>query len=73
MLIDWAQSSEPRSMVAPYSLRATDVPSLSTSVAWEEVELHGTTVASVQAKLIDRIARLRDLAGPALTLVQSVA
>ena len=38
VLIDWAQNSERRSVVAPYSLRASYVPLVSTPGAWDEVE-----------------------------------
>jgi bifunctional non-homologous end joining protein LigD len=73
VLIDWAQNSERRSMVAPYSLRATDVPSVSTPVDWEEVERDGTSLRFDPTEAIDRIARFGDEFGPALTLVQRVA
>ena len=38
VLIDWSQNAALRSMVAPYSLRAMPVPSVSTPVAWDEVD-----------------------------------
>lgn len=36
--IDWKQNHERRSLVAPYSLRATPEPRVSAPVAWAEVE-----------------------------------
>ncbi len=41
VLIDWAQNHPRRSTAAPYSLRATDRPSVSTPLRWEELE-HAT-------------------------------
>ncbi|MDQ4082162.1 MAG: non-homologous end-joining DNA ligase, partial [Actinomycetota bacterium] len=38
ILVDWLQNDPMRSTVAPYSLRATPWPSVSTPVAWDEVE-----------------------------------
>lgn len=38
VLIDWLASDPRRSAVAPYSLRATDRPSISTPVRWCEIE-----------------------------------
>lgn len=42
VLIDWSQNHRARTTVAPYSLRARELPTVSTPVTWEEVE----TVAS---------------------------
>ncbi|HWG56507.1 MAG TPA: non-homologous end-joining DNA ligase [Gaiellaceae bacterium] len=38
VLVDWLQSDATRTTAAPYSLRATRVPSVSTPVTWDEVE-----------------------------------
>jgi bifunctional non-homologous end joining protein LigD len=38
VFIDWLQNDPRRSTVAPYSLRATGLPGVSTPVAWSEVE-----------------------------------
>jgi bifunctional non-homologous end joining protein LigD len=38
VLIDWRQNERGRSQVAPYSLRATPWPFVSTPLAWSEVE-----------------------------------
>ncbi|GAA0222480.1 non-homologous end-joining DNA ligase [Saccharothrix mutabilis subsp. mutabilis] len=37
VLIDWSQNNPAKTTVAPYSLRARPVPSVSTPVAWDEV------------------------------------
>ncbi len=38
VLIDWSQNNPGKTTVAPYSLRARAVPSVSTPVSWDEVE-----------------------------------
>jgi bifunctional non-homologous end joining protein LigD len=38
VLIDWRQNEQSRSMIAPYSLRATPWPLVSTPVTWDEIE-----------------------------------
>jgi bifunctional non-homologous end joining protein LigD len=38
VLVDWMQNARMRSTVAPYSLRAAPWPTVSTPVAWDEVE-----------------------------------
>ncbi|MEU5695281.1 non-homologous end-joining DNA ligase [Actinosynnema sp. NPDC020468] len=38
VLIDWSQNSPAKTTVAPYSLRARGVPSVSAPVSWAEVE-----------------------------------
>jgi bifunctional non-homologous end joining protein LigD len=37
VFIDWSQNNESKTTVAPYSLRARDLPTVSTPVTWEEV------------------------------------
>jgi bifunctional non-homologous end joining protein LigD len=38
VLIDWAQNDRHKTIVAPYSLRATDPPTVSVPLRWAEVE-----------------------------------
>ena len=38
VLIDWSQNAAAKSMIAPYSLRGTGWPTVSTPVGWEEIE-----------------------------------
>jgi bifunctional non-homologous end joining protein LigD len=38
VLIDWSQNSAAKTTVAPYSLRARPMPTVSTPVTWDEVE-----------------------------------
>jgi DNA primase len=60
VLIDWAQNSERRSTIAPYSLRAADRPRVSTPLCWEEVEAaaegHPRVLAFSPGEVRERIA-----------------
>ena len=38
VLIDWSQNNGSKTTIAPYSLRARDLPTVSTPVTWDEVE-----------------------------------
>jgi bifunctional non-homologous end joining protein LigD len=37
VFIDWSQNNESKTTIAPYSLRARDLPTVSTPVSWDEV------------------------------------
>jgi bifunctional non-homologous end joining protein LigD len=37
VFIDWSQNNESKTTIAPYSLRARDLPTASTPVSWDEV------------------------------------
>ena len=74
VLIDWAQNAPSRTTVAVYSVRARDLPTVSTPVTWDEVEgaenaaeLTFDTVAAVA-----RIQKFGDLMAPVLTERQSL-
>ncbi|MDQ3933757.1 MAG: non-homologous end-joining DNA ligase [Actinomycetota bacterium] len=69
VLVDWAQNSERRSTVAPYSLRATDRPSVSAPLAWEELE-EGPPPSFGPEAVLRRLERDGDRFEPALTTVQ---
>jgi bifunctional non-homologous end joining protein LigD len=71
VLVDWGQNARARSLVAPYSLRASDVPAVSTPLAWEELEqavAEGRPERLVfsSADVLERVERLGDLFAPAL-------
>ena len=70
VLIDWAQNSERRSVVAPYSLRASYVPLVSAPVGWHEVEDGSEALLFGPSDVLDRVARLGDLFEPACSAVQ---
>jgi bifunctional non-homologous end joining protein LigD len=38
VFIDWSQNNQYKTTVAPYSLRARDLPTVSTPITWDEVE-----------------------------------
>jgi bifunctional non-homologous end joining protein LigD len=64
--LDWVQNDAGRQLVAPYSLRATPVPMVSTPVSWEEVEAAaaGTAETSLRfgpRQVVERVERLGDL------------
>jgi bifunctional non-homologous end joining protein LigD len=58
VFIDWSQNDERKSTVAPYSLRATPWPLVSTPLRWSEVE---DGAAGRRSLLFDRAAVLRRL------------
>ena len=75
VLVDWLQNVSSRSTVAPYSLRATPWPLVSTPLRWDEIE---RAVADGRPdrllfgpqEVLDRLARLGDLFAPVLELRQ---
>ena len=78
VLVDWLQNDPTRSTVAPYSLRATPAPTVSTPVEWEEVEraLHERRpelLVFLWDAALARLARHGDLFAPVLELRQTIA
>ncbi|HEX3298665.1 MAG TPA: non-homologous end-joining DNA ligase [Actinomycetota bacterium] len=73
VLLDWLQNDRFRSTVAPYSLRATDPPSISTPVTWDEVRAVGTGEAPPTSlsfgleDVLQRVDSLGDLFASVLT------
>jgi bifunctional non-homologous end joining protein LigD len=57
VLIDWSQNNGSKTTVAPYSLRARDVPTVSTPVTWDEVGACGS-VADLTFTAPDVLARV---------------
>jgi bifunctional non-homologous end joining protein LigD len=77
VLVDWLQNSRMRTTVAPYSLRSTDLPTVSTPVRWEEVEaaLAGRSPEALvfsPDEVVRRIERHGDLFGGTLRDEQSL-
>lgn len=66
VLVDWAQNDRVRSIVAPYSLRALPVPTVSAPLGWEEVE-RGEAGPFAPAEVVERLERHGDLFAPALS------
>lgn len=63
--VDWIQNDAGRQMVAPYSLRATPVPQVSTPVSWDEVEAASRGMSAAlrpgPREVLERVERLGDL------------
>jgi bifunctional non-homologous end joining protein LigD len=68
VLIDWSQNHAAKTTIAPYSLRAQPVPSVSTPLTWEEVERGaeggGEELRFVAGDVLERIESLGDLFAP---------
>ena len=75
VLLDWGPNHATRSLVAPYSLRAAGWPTVSTPVAWEEVEQAAAEgkaelLTFEPAAVLERLDRVGDLFRPVLELEQ---
>jgi bifunctional non-homologous end joining protein LigD len=77
VLVDWSQNDEHKTTVCVYSLRAKPRPTVSTPVAWDEVEeclRRGDPDVLVfeHADVLRRVERHGDLFAETLTLVQQM-
>ena len=77
VLVDWSQNDEHKTTVSVYSLRARERPTVSTPVAWEEVELalrkKDASLLVFEAKqVLDRVDKTGDLFEPVRTLKQKL-
>ena len=77
VLIDWSQNDARKTTVCVYSLRATERPSVSTPVQWEEVSgaldsRDPARLAFTPGQVLERVGRLGDLFAGALSLVQTL-
>lgn len=73
VLVDWIPNSPRALTVTPYSLRAADLPSVSTPVGWEEVEAGASGVGTLRFSPRDVLERTQargDLFRPVLELPQ---
>jgi bifunctional non-homologous end joining protein LigD len=57
VLIDWSQNNGSKTTIAPYSLRARDLPTVSTPVTWDEVAACGA-VSDLTFTAPDVLARV---------------
>lgn len=69
VFVDWSQNNRHKTTVAPYSLRATDEPGVSTPVTWDEIE-DGTDLGFAPDEVRDRVEQRGDLLVPLLELQQ---
>ncbi len=60
VFIDWSQNNAAKTTVAPYSLRAQDLPTASAPLTWDEVE-SGKVRPVPATQLLDRVDRYGDL------------
>jgi bifunctional non-homologous end joining protein LigD len=77
VLVDWSQNDEHKTTVGPYSLRAKARPTVSTPVAWEEVErcqerADPQLLTFEWHEVLRRVERFGDLFEPVLSLRQKL-
>jgi bifunctional non-homologous end joining protein LigD len=77
VLIDWSQNDRNKTTICVYSLRATERPTASTPIEWEEVRaaLDSGDVGTLSfeaREVIERVADHGDLFAPVLSLVQEL-
>lgn len=75
VLIDWSQNDDGKTTVAPYSLRARELPTVSTPVTWDEVakalKKGKAELLKFQTKdVLKRVERDGDIYEPVLKLKQ---
>ena len=71
VLIDWSQNDEHKTTVGVYSLRARERPTVSTPLAWSELEEDDPTELVFEAgDVLDRIEEHGDLFAPVVEQVQ---
>ena len=72
VLIDWSQNDEHKTTVGVYSLRARERPTVSTPVAWEELDDPDALVFEA-ADVLERLEAHGDLFAPVVELEQELA
>lgn len=77
VLVDWSQNEIHKTTVCAYSLRAKELPSVSTPVTWEEVKraLQGKDAGKLSFlpdQVLQRVEKTGDIFAPVLKLKQKV-
>jgi bifunctional non-homologous end joining protein LigD len=75
VFVDWSQNDRHKTTVNAYSLRAMDRPTVSTPLAWEEVERiaeSGEPLSFTAPEMLERVERHGDLFAPVQTLKQQL-
>lgn len=77
VFVDWSQNDDHKTTVCVYSLRARELPTVSTPVSWQEVEdalaKHDPDLLVFNAQqVLERVAAGGDLFAPVLTLQQKL-
>jgi bifunctional non-homologous end joining protein LigD len=73
IFVDWSQNAFHKTTIAPYSLRARPEPTVSTPVAWDEVEACASgdvELVFTSDRVLERVEERGDLFEPVLTVVQ---
>ena len=74
VLIDWSQNDEHKTTVCVYSLRARERPTVSTPLAWEELEDGDPATLVFEADdVLERVEEHGDLFAPVVELEQRAA
>lgn len=75
IFVDWSQNAHHKTTIGPYSLRARDEPTVSTPVAWDEVEACAAGDVALRftsGEVLERVEQLGDLFAPVLTVTQAL-
>jgi bifunctional non-homologous end joining protein LigD len=77
VFVDWSQNHQRKTTIAVYSLRARERPTVSTPLAWEEVERvaesgEGSSLVFEAGEVLERVERHGDLFAPVLELEQEL-
>ena len=75
VFVDWSQNAHFKTTIAPYSLRAREEPTVSTPVAWDEVEACAAgefELRFTSDDVLERVAAMGDLFEPVLTTEQQL-
>jgi bifunctional non-homologous end joining protein LigD len=77
VFVDWSQNHRSKTTIAVYSLRARERPTVSTPVAWEEVEAaadsgDGGSLVFAAGDVLERIEQHGDIFAPVLELEQEL-
>jgi bifunctional non-homologous end joining protein LigD len=77
VFVDWSQNHQRKTTIAVYSLRARERPTVSTPLAWEEVERvaesgEGSSLVFEAGDVLERVERHGDLFAPVLALEQEL-
>ncbi len=77
VFVDWSQNDDHKTTVCVYSLRAKDRPTVSSPVAWGEVEKcakkqDASMLVFESDEVIERVQKLGDLFAPVLKLKQKI-
>jgi bifunctional non-homologous end joining protein LigD len=74
VLVDWSQNNPAKTTIAPYSLRARALPTVSTPITWDEVEScrKPADLRFTADEVLERVAADGDLFAPVLEGSQSL-